>query len=97
MSVSHNHPHPKFGQVVTPSNVEIAKKYGRVHIIDWDDRVSGLTISEQNGRGGYPQAEKYTAYATMEKVSPLSSSLDIVRCYTVGTGELVLLHNDWLS
>lgn len=97
MTVVHNHPHPLSQRYVKPSNNEIAKKFGIVRVEDWDDRVSGITWLEQARRGGYPQAEQYRTRARNATSRVSLDSLEVVRCHTQSTGELVYLHDDWLK
>lgn len=106
MSVVHNHPHPLALQVVTPVNSRIFQKYGRVRVEDWDDRVSGLTWDEQISRGSFPSANSYWDLTQDPAVSidqPLGQQLpsqpyaqQVVRCHTLDTGAVILLHTDWL-
>lgn len=100
MTVVHNHQHPLAHQVVEPVNTSILAKFGKVRIEDWDDRVAGLTWAEQLHQGTYPQAFSYTDESYLQQVSgglsDAAPRFDVVRCHTLTTGELVLLHNDWL-
>lgn len=95
MSVTHQHPHPLAMKVVIPSNKNIADKFGQVRVEDWDDRVSGQTLVEKLGRGTFPEVD--TLMHVLVGVKTDGGSQDaIVRCHSVVTGELVLLHDDWL-
>lgn len=94
MSVVHNHPHPKAMQVVTPSNVQIFRKFGKVRIEDWSDRVMQGTWKELQSRTPEIQSYLHTADQT-DSVVPADD--EIVACHTIRTGERVLLHNDWLQ
>lgn len=98
VTVIHPHPHPLAMKVVTPKNVEIFKKFGNVRVEDWDDRVSGLTWHEKVSRGNFPEANYYKQSAEFGStaVPASSAAMAVVRCHTTSTGELVLLHNDWL-
>lgn len=100
MTVVHNHPHPLAHQVVDPTNPAILAKFGRVRVEDWDDRVAGLTWAEQLHQGNYQQANIYSEDQYLQQLSgglsAASPRFDVVRCHTLTTGELVLLHNDWL-
>lgn len=101
MTVVHNTPHPKAMQVLTPKNPQIAAKFGQVRVEDWDDRVAGFTAFERHARGGFPETNGYFASkdevqtSTAERIL-YDDSLQIVRCHSTRTGELVLLHDDWL-
>lgn len=97
MTSVHNEPHPLAQKYVIPSNKEIAKKFGTVRVEDWDDRVAGLPWTEQVERHGYPQAEQYHARAQYDGHKASLASLEVVRCHTQSTGELVLLHHDWVK
>lgn len=96
MTVIHPHPHPLAMTVVVPANEEIRKKFGVVRVEDWDDRVAGLTWHERHSvQGTFPEAAAYAEHK--ERIStPLQSRNEVVRCHTITTGELVLLHDDWL-
>lgn len=94
MSVVHPHPHPKAGQTVTPSNPAVAAKFGKVLIVDWDDRVAQYTWEQQASRPNFPQAQAYKSNATAY-AAPAGD--EVVRCYTQSHGEIVLLHDTWLQ
>lgn len=98
MTVAHNHPHPLAQKVVEPSNAEILKKFGTVRVEDWNDRVTGLLWTEIAQRGNYSEVSEYpiSALAAQKGRGPVSATHDVVRCHSVTTGEVVLLHNDWL-
>jgi hypothetical protein len=98
MTVVHNTPHRFHMQVVTPSNPQILKKFGKVRVEDWDDRVAGgVTWDQRQARGGYHETEVYVAQkAATNPTVPVAEALNVVRCHTLDTGELVLLHDDWL-
>jgi hypothetical protein len=104
MSVVHPQPHPRQFEVFVPANPEIARKYGQVRVEDWDDRVAGEAWIERlshRGSEAFPEAMGYMR--TRDEVhaatgfSPASANhTEIVRCHATATGELVLLHDDWL-
>ena len=95
MSVVHNHPHPLAMTVVTPTNREIFKKFGKVRIEDWDDRVAGETWQQRFVRGNARSVNSYIIDKT-DLGTPQNTVNEVVRCHTLTTGELVLLHDDWL-
>lgn len=90
MTSVHLHPHPLAQRYVKPSNSEIAKKFGIVRVEDWDDRVAGETWDDRHNRGGDKAADDYAALASPR------TSYEVVRCHTQSTGDLILLHDDWL-
>jgi hypothetical protein len=98
MTVIHPHPHPLAMRVVTPTNPEILRVYGKVRVEDWDDRISGYVLSEHLRRGGNEAIQQYVKRVEDKKTQatlpgPHSS---IVRCHTMRTGDMILLHDDWL-
>jgi hypothetical protein len=93
MTVVHNNPHPLAMKVLVPKNEEIAKKFGEVRIEDWDDRVAGSTWRERAQRG--TEVDAYTN-ETVDLVPGTASDFEVVRCHSTATGELILLHDDWL-
>jgi hypothetical protein len=95
MTVVHNSPHPLAMEVVIPANTEIAKKFGEVRIEDWEDRVAGLTWTEQYVRS-VPSTRAYEESVWDAKTGTVSSLHAVVRCHSTATGELILLHDDWL-
>lgn len=96
MTVVHNEPHPLAQKYVKPSNAEISRKFGIVRVEDWDDRVGGDPWLDRYLRGGFPEADQYEQLHN--QVSPIPMAmLEVVRCHTQSTGELVLLHDDWLK
>lgn len=97
LAAVHNEPHPLALKYVKPNNQAIAKKFGVVRIEDWDDRVAGLPWTEQIERHNFPQAEQYRSRAQYEAHKAPLGSLEVVRCHTQSTGELVLLHHDWVK
>jgi hypothetical protein len=100
MTSVHKEPHPLAQRYIKPSNVAIAKKFGIVRIEDWDDRVSGDTWVSLRERGN-ASAEQYvdSLNNTARDTSVLVPEIlfEVVRCHTQSTGELVLLHHDWLK
>jgi hypothetical protein len=98
MTVVHNQPHPQAMTVVTPSNTAIFQKYGKLRIEDWDDRIAGLTWSEQINRSPAGAAAVYSAQLKQPStpVSPTSSNFSVLRCHQLSTGTVVLIHTDWL-
>lgn len=99
----HPHPHPKAMQVLTPSNPEIAKKFGQVRVEDWDDRVAQMTWTEKlvHGQESFPEAHTYkkSLEGVPESTAAIvanDATMEVVRCHSTCTGELILLHNDWL-
>lgn len=97
MTAVHSHPHPLAQRYVKPSNVEIAKKFGIVRVEDWDDRVGGDTWMDRHARGGDKAADSYAVSSNPVPPSRSDKVDEVVRCHTQSTGELVLLHNDWLK
>jgi hypothetical protein len=97
MTSIHTHPHPLAQKYVRPNNTAIASKFGIVRIEDWDDRIGGDTWMDRHARGGDKAADSYAMSGN--PVPPSSKSLisEVVRCHTQSTGELVLLHNDWVK
>lgn len=97
MTVVHPHPHPRTMCTVQITNPEVAKKFGqKVYVVDWDDRVSGETWAERMTHGGSPEAAAYVSLSTA--VTPdANPDNDVVRCHDLTTGELILLHDDWIS
>jgi hypothetical protein len=96
MTVVHAHPHPLAQKIITPANEAIASKFGKVRVEDWDDRVAGRTWLEQNLSGGTPATSTYAVTKHDVPVSDALSVLAVVRCHSTHTGEVVLLHDDWL-
>lgn len=100
MTSVHTTPHPLAQKYVKPNNPEIAKKFGIVRIEDWDDRIAGDTWPTLRERGSAP-VESYvdTLNNTAHDTSVLAPAIlfEVVRCHTQSTGELVLLHHDWLK
>jgi hypothetical protein len=98
MTVIHPHPHPLAMRVVTPTNPEILRVYGKVRVEDWDDRVSGYVLSEHLRRGGNKAVNQYVKRIEGGETNvPLSSHhSSIVRCHTMRSGDMILLHDDWL-
>lgn len=106
MTVVHQHPHPLAMRVVSPTNSFILKKFGMVRVEDWDDRVSGVTFTEKLKRGTFFEAEcanqdldSPEVAEGCSKVLKMPSSTwedDFVRCHSTTTGDLILLHDDWL-
>lgn len=97
MTSVHNEPHPLAQKYVRPSNVEIAKKFGIVRIEDWNDRIEGDSWLHLRSRG-LTHVDRYTTLA-QSLHAPLTGLAcdEIVRCHMQSTGDLVLLHNDWLA
>lgn len=97
MTAVHNTPHPLAQKYVKPSNVEITKKFGIVRIEDWNDRIEGdswLTLRHR----GLAHVDRYTTLAQSLQAPMTGLACDaIVRCHTQSTGDLVLLHDDWLK
>ena len=91
MTVMHPHPHPLAMSVVTPSNPEIFKKFGKVRIEDWSDRVLQGTWQELRGRSS--EVQSYLGQAAALKTA---TDNEIIACHTLHDGSRVLLHNDWL-
>lgn len=102
MTVVHPHPHPSAMKTVQITNPQVAKKFGdRVYLVDWDDRVAGSTWAERVANGGSPEAatyqeSQYNALVTGD-LGEASGRLEVVRCHDLTTGELILLHDDWIS
>lgn len=96
MTVVHNHPHPLTMQVVTPSNPSILRLFGRVRVEDWDDRVSGMTVREHASRGTSQEVHVYEDNGGTVPGPDADNQSPVVRCHTLATGEMVLLHADWL-
>lgn len=100
MTSIHNEPHPLAQKYVRPSNAEIAKKYGIVRIEDWDDRIAGDVWTTLRERGD-SSVERYIALVNNIKsqgpVLTPDEVFNVVRCHTQSTGEMVRLHNDWLT
>lgn len=98
MTVVHNHPHPLSQRYVKPSNPQILAKFGIVRIEDWDDRVAGFTWIERHQQGAFKEVEAYLYGTAPDRVlTGTAGSTDVVRCHTQSTGDLVLLHDDWLK
>jgi hypothetical protein len=99
MTVVHNQPHPMAMKYVVPSNPNIAAKFGIVRIEDWHDRIRQETWIQLVQHGD----QESTAYASRASVagnvppSTYPAMLDVVLCHTQTTGEVVLLHDDWLQ
>lgn len=98
MTTVHPHPHPRAHEVLIPSNEEIAKKFGQVRVEDWDDRVAGETWSERHQRGAGPEVGSYLHSTVLPgcEGSRWPQQHEVVRCHSTTTGELILLHDDWL-
>lgn len=95
--VVHPHPHPKQFEVLLPSNPEIAKKFGQVRVEDWDDRVRGETWTTALQHSAPDEVAKYVKNATGKGPSVHGEHTnEVVRCHSTATGELILLHDDWL-
>jgi hypothetical protein len=94
MTVVHPHPHPLAMQVVTPSNPEILKTFGRVRIEDWSDRILQGTWQELRGRSS--EVKNYLNLANEPGLGSVMVDNEIVACHTLHDGSRVLLHNDWL-
>lgn len=98
MTVVHPHPHPRTMCTVQITNPEVAKKFGqKVYVVDWDDRITGETWNVLASRGVKPE-DGYAVIAAQYQ-APISpgQTLDVVRCHDLTTGELILLHDDWIS
>jgi len=97
MTAVHNHPHPLAQKYVLPTNPQIAKKFGVVRVEDWDDRVAGATWIERQMRGSAKEADDYVSTSHLPGLTTTPTDAEVVRCHTQSTGELVLLHHDWLE
>ena len=98
MTSVHTEPHRLAQKYVKPSSTEILKKYGIVRVEDWDDRVSGdvwTTLREQ----GNGDVERYVELVHQMGTSVLAplSIFQVVRCHLQSTGDVVLLHDEWLT
>lgn len=104
MPAHHLQPHPRQFEVFFPANPEIAKKYGQIRVEDWDDRVAGETWADRlahRGADAFPEAMGYMrtrdqVHAATGHSPAATTHTEIVRCHSTTTGELVLLHDDWL-
>lgn len=97
MTAVHNEPHPMAQQYVLPSNPEIAKKFGAVRIEDWDDRIAENTWLIMRVRGNQDASSYAELASSMQAPMTGLAACEVVRCHTQRTGELVLLHDDWLK
>lgn len=99
MTSVHTEPHPMAQKYVKPNNPEIAKKFGIVRVEDWDDRVSGETWPTLRERGLNTSVETYLVQVNALDASVLAPAAlyEVVRCHTQSTGEVVLLHHDWIK
>lgn len=99
MTSVHNEPHPLAQRYIKPNNPEIASKFGVVRIEDWDDRISGYPWPVLRDQGANSSVESYVAQvnATDRSVLAPAALFDVVRCHTQSTGELVLLHDEWVK
>lgn len=97
MTAIHNEPHPLAQKYVNPGNPQIAKKFGIVRVEDWDDRVAGETWVDRHARGGFPEADQYDEVSRRIHPDSWGDMYKVVRCHTQSTGELVLLHDDWVK
>lgn len=97
MTSVHKEPHPLAQKYVKPNNPQIARKFGIVRIEDWDDRVAGDTWVDRHARGGSPESDQYDELSRQYGAESWQRVEDVVRCHTQSTGELVLLHHDWLK
>lgn len=94
--VVHPNRHPRAEEVLVPSNPEIAKKFGEIRVEDWDDRVAGATWRERHSHGGFPEVLRFLGTTNEGDLGHTPADADVVRCHSTTTGDLVLLHNDWL-
>jgi hypothetical protein len=97
VTVAHNDRHPLAGKWVIPSNGAIYSKFGVVLVEDWSDRLAQATWPELLERGDQ-HAVDYKNLAVSQGASTTDANkLQVVRCHTQTTGELALLHDDWLK
>lgn len=97
MTSVHTERHPLAERYVKPSNAAILKKFGIVRVEDWADRVDGETWPTLRTRGS-AQIERYVelAHAQNAPMGP-GNLLEVVRCHLQSTGDLVLLHDEWIK
>jgi hypothetical protein len=98
MTTIHQHPHPLAGQKLASSNPEMAQRYGKLHVIDWDDRVAGTTWQERRSRAGvFPEVVTYAMNRQeLLTASVLENENAVVRTHSCSSGDLILMHTDWL-
>jgi hypothetical protein len=104
MVAHHPHPHPRAQEVLIPSNSKVAEKFGQVRVEDWDDRVAGDAWAERlahRGADAFPETMGYMrtrdqVHAATGASPAAAEHTEIVRCHSTRTGELILLHDDWL-
>lgn len=97
MTVVHNDRHPRAEEVLVPSNEEIAKKFGEVRVEDWEDRVRGETWTESYSRRSSAEIAQYVSDAIGKGPGVHGDGThEVVRCHSTRTGDLILLHNEWL-